>query len=164
MIEVKPADVKDDRCRLWVRPNPPLSRDEMRLFLIFASIGSLGFASVFAVQGLWLPLPFVGIELIVLAMCFSGLQRKGKQFEEYELDADRLSVTQSDHTGCRTMDFHPAWVKVELRSGSHRWYPRRLFLCAHGTELEVGTFLTDEERNKLALELKKLTAPVSVWS
>jgi uncharacterized membrane protein len=46
-------------------------------------------------------------------------------------------------------------VRVLLESGEGRY---RLLLSSHGRKLEVGAFLTDEERNELFRKLRALLA------
>jgi len=45
------------------------------------------------------------------------------------------------------------WARVVLERCPKQWYPSRLLIRSHGRAVEVGTFLNEEERRRLAEEL-----------
>ena len=45
------------------------------------------------------------------------------------------------------------WARVVLKVCPRQWYPSRLLIRAHGRTVEIGRFLVEEEREKLARDL-----------
>jgi uncharacterized membrane protein len=82
--------------------------------------------------------------------------RAGDRSERITLDTTSLEVQALP--GRRCMRFEPYWVRVLLESGEGRY---RLLLSSHGRKLEVGAFLTDEERTELFRKLKALLADLA---
>jgi uncharacterized membrane protein len=77
--------------------------------------------------------------------------RAGDRSERITLAAGSLEVHSLPAK--RSTRFQSYWVRVLLEQGSGR---RRLVLSSHGRELEIGAFLTDEERVELSRKLKVL--------
>jgi len=50
--------------------------------------------------------------------------------------------------------FQRLWVKVHLIDSNNTWYPSRLLIGSHGKNLEIGHFLTQQEKQDLARDLK----------
>lgn len=116
--------------------------------------GCLGIATWFALQGLWVPLPFAGAEVLVLGYCWRRVLRAGDEHETIEVTPQRVVVASDRHGGTRQRcDFQTCWTRVELAGGAYRGYPRRLLLGSHGKRLEVGRFLPEQERERLYGEL-----------
>ena len=47
-----------------------------------------------------------------------------------------------------------AWAEVKLIQPRHRLHPTRLVIRSHGKEIEVGSFLVEEERQRLEEALR----------
>jgi uncharacterized membrane protein len=129
--------------------------------IIFACIasGCLLFSLLLAFQGFWVPLPFAGAEVLALGAALLWVRREMRISEEIALSEGELRVWHLSRFGSREAKFHPAWVRIELRDGPYRWYPRRLMIRSHGRELEIGAFLAEPERNALAIQLRELLRP-----
>lgn len=153
MIDVqRPAA---EKCRIRVRPNRSLSpRECLAAFSIIAG-GCFAISGTLAWFGFWMPLPFAGAEVAALGGCLAWLTRQGRQYDTIELSRERIAVRAGGPGRDHRIDFHPGWMRVELRPGRQAGYPRRLLLASHGTEFEVGAFLNDEERSVLFGELNQ---------
>ncbi len=148
MIEVQTISAPPV-CRVRLLANRPLTRGQLKFCFLIIALGSLTFAGVFALMGLWVPLPFAGLELTLLWFCLDSVwRRNAESAESIEIGADRVAVASQRPSYRR--QFSTGWLQVELRPDRRAWYPDRLLLKSHGQELEVGSFLTDEERDQAA--------------
>ncbi len=135
--------------------------------LFFASVSFvvLAIAIGFALLGAWLVLPFAGLELLVLgaALYFSRANARMReticvnpvQVDIYRQRANQPSACFSGREGAGS--FPTAWLRVR-RSKSRGWYPKRLFVGASGKWVELGGFLTEEQRDRLGAEIEATVA------
>jgi uncharacterized membrane protein len=68
----------------------------------------------------------------------------------------RVSLVTRSRRGEAKQEFARHWTKVRLRSPRTRLYPSRLTIESRGRACEVGSFLTEEERCRLARRLRGL--------
>ncbi|HTM28437.1 MAG TPA: DUF2244 domain-containing protein [Rhodanobacter sp.] len=141
---------------MWLKPNRTLSRRGLRrLIMILVTLvlmtGGLG-----AWQGNVFALLFALLESAAVAIALSVAWRAGDRSERITLDAASLEVQSLP--GRRCTRFQSYWVRVLLESGNGR---QRLWLSSHGRELEIGAFLTDQERVELSKKLMVLLADLN---
>jgi uncharacterized membrane protein len=112
------------------------------------------FGAVFAARGLWLILPFAGLELVAVAIAFVCYGRRAADYERITLsDAD---ITIERVEGARTLNwrFASAWARVEVEEGAGSWMDRvRVFIVSRGERVEVGRHLSAARRKLLAQEI-----------
>ncbi len=144
-----------ERCLIRVSPNRSLSTRECIAAFSIIACACLAVAGTFAWRGLWVPLPFAGAEVLALGSCLAWVMRQGRRFDTIDLSCDRVAVRSGGVGGDQRIDFHPLWMRVELRPGRYSGYPQRLLLASHGREFEVGKFLNDAERSALFGELTR---------
>jgi uncharacterized membrane protein len=116
-------------------PHRSLSPQGVR-YLLFAIAGMLTLVGLFfAAQGAWLVLPFFGCEIVLFWWAF----RTNARGKSRELRKENRFAP-------------PHWLSVELtpRPGGDN----ELWLASHGRALQVGGFLTPEERDDLATALR----------
>ncbi len=133
------------------------SASPKQLALVFGSIVAVSFAfgAAFAAQGLWLVLPFVGVEMLAVAIAFVCYGRQAADYERIEIGEGLVSVEQVE-AGQRSVRRLPAsWARVDVqrRSGV-------VVSLASGAErIEVGRHLRDARRLQLAEELRSALRP-----
>lgn len=124
---------------------------------VFASLVAVSFAfgAAFAAEGLWLVLPFVGLEVVAVAAAFLCYGRHAADYERIDLNGRVLKVERQEGGRRLEFSFDAAWVRVELEEhGAHQGRRVRLVLACKGRRLEVGRFLIDERRSALGRELR----------
>jgi len=147
--------------RIELAPNCSLTPRGARLFV--ASLGLVTFtvAGFFAAQGLWPVLPFAGLEIGLLAWAVRSSMRRGLEREVIVVsDSDVVVERRAPSGSCRTV-FPRHWARVTLRGPQPARYPSRLSIESHGRACEVGRFLTDDERRRLAAQLERLVGKTS---
>lgn len=143
-------------CQFVLAPNQSLRWEEAQRIIAVMTAVALTFGLAFCYIGLTLVLPFSGLEVLALAAALYCCQRRGAAREVVRVN-DREVVIESGHRRPeRVQTFQRAWVKVWLQKPAVAWYPSRLTLRSHGRELEVGRFLTEDERQELARRLRRI--------
>ncbi len=147
-----------DFWRLVIEPNCSLTWRQSMAFLIGMAVLLLSIATVFAVKGYWLILPFAGLELAALGTCFYLVAHASRRRQVVTITADCVTVEKGRvRAGPQTRtDLPRCWTRVELVGRADTWYPPRLWLGAAGGRVEVGEFLCAEEKAGLAEQLRNL--------
>lgn len=116
---------------------------------------NLGIGAVFAAQGLWLVLPFAGMEVVALAAAFWMVCRHAGDYERVALADGRLRLEVRDARQVSTYEMNPAWVRVVVGKAGRR---TRLALRSHGREVEIGRHLDEAGRERFAALLRERLA------
>jgi len=150
------CDTSELNCRYVLQPNRSLNARGFLIFLfsLFAVYAAIGIP--FALMGLWLILPFAGVELLAIGFCLRIAMVRSNQREVITVDGDEVTVESARPSLRNHRTFKRTWVQVRLVSSTHRWYPSRLTIGSHGSAIEVGSFLNEEERQEFAAELKRV--------
>ena len=150
------SSVSNNHCRFEIRPNRSLSWRATKAFYLGIVCVSASIALGFAALGFWLILPFAGAELVALGFAFYLCALQGRQREVVSVDEDMVAVENGSRRLDCTWRFARAWTDVIVSRSRVRWYPSRLLLRSHGTEIEVGGFLNEQERQHLAGDLQRV--------
>ncbi|MGZ8254330.1 MAG: DUF2244 domain-containing protein [Burkholderiaceae bacterium] len=132
------------------------SASPTQLAAVFGSLVAVSFAfgGVFAALGLWMVLPFVGLEVVAVGVAFLCCGRHAADVERIELANDKLTVERVEGDRSRRWEFDPRRVRVEVdERGKGLGVRVQVRLTSRGEELEVGRHLLDEKRAVLAREL-----------
>ncbi|MGE5338052.1 MAG: DUF2244 domain-containing protein [Gemmatimonadota bacterium] len=133
------------------------SASPRQLAAVFVSIVALSFVfgAAFAAHGLWMVLPFVGVELIALAVAFICYGMRAANFEVIELDAGRLRIEQFHGSRHSTWQLAAPRARIETKADAGAPDRARLFVVTAHERIEIGTDLLGERRQRLGLELKQ---------
>jgi len=150
MISVETGQCAD--YLLVAQRNNSLSRKERQWVLGFICAVSSCIALAFAAFGAWPVLPFAGIEMAVLYGAFRYIDWHAGDYESLEINGDRVRIEFREGRAVRQVEFNRHWAQVVMGEGSGRG---RLALRSHGREVEFGCHLTNEERERVAQELRQ---------
>jgi uncharacterized membrane protein len=142
-----------------IRPNCSLTWRGNLWLLAGLSAVSFGIAGAFAWLGLWLILPFAGLEIGALALALYLCAWRAQRLEVVKLDGDRVRIEVGHRRPEFRQEFDRNWVRVLLlpEGKGHRG---KLLLRSHGRQMEIGACLPEEERRELAVALREaLAAP-----
>lgn len=116
---------------------------------------TVGLGLGFALMGAWLILPFVGLEIGVIAAVMFAVGRRARDYELVVVDADfvRLVRRQGNNKAC--FEFRRYWAQVSLARAEVDWYPARVLIRSHGREVEVGKWIGEDARAALAADLSR---------
>jgi uncharacterized membrane protein len=141
--------------RIELLPNCSLTPRGALFFFGVVALGSLTFAMFFVAQGYWPVLPWAGLELAVLGWALWASMRRRHWTQTITVTPDQVEVVVRGREGERRIVFSRHWASVTLRR-SRSWHPSRLLLESHGRSLEIGGFLTEDERLALHRRLAEL--------
>lgn len=137
------------------KPNCSLTPStRVAVFLLIAIIPVI-IAIVFALAGVWMILPFAGLELLALAGAFYYVNCHAQDYESITIDDAQLVVEKRNYKQTIQTVLNPYWAKVVLRKAPNG--EAHLWLRSHGKSIKVGSFMNTEERIKLAQQLQLRT-------
>jgi len=142
--------------RIDLAPNCSLSPTGAKLFFISTCLFSLTFSLFFAVQGLWPVLVFWVLEMALLGVALRSSMRRGRETQTVLITDSRICLVTRSRRGEAKQEFARHWAKVRLRSPRLPRHPSRLMIESSGRAFEIGSFLTEEERCRLAKRLNNM--------
>jgi len=147
--------------RIELAPNCSLTVRAAALFFGTLAFVTLAVAVLFVVQGYWPVLPFAGLELAVLFWALAANMRRRHWRERILVSEEEIVVETAVRREFTRVVFSRHWARIKLRAPFYALHPSRLEIESHGRSVEVGGFLNEEERRRLALRLKRLVGNTS---
>jgi uncharacterized membrane protein len=142
--------------RFDLAPNCSLKPAGAALFFASTCLFSLAFALFFVFQGFWPVLPFWALEMLALGLALRASMRQGRYTQTLTITESQVSLVTRSQRGEAKQEFARHWAKVRLRSPARRHGSSRLTIESSGRAYEVGNFLTEEDRCRLAERLRCL--------
>ncbi len=112
---------------------------------IFASIVIVRFLMI----GAWMIVPFTILDVLFIFVVLRWVLNSNNKIEKIRCSSEQLII----YRGEQQWQFNPYWTKVIIKKSHHPWYSNRLLIRSHGKSVEVGKYLTEEEKQKLAHEI-----------
>ncbi|HPF25175.1 MAG TPA: DUF2244 domain-containing protein [Steroidobacteraceae bacterium] len=141
--------------RIVLAPHCSMSVRGATIFFALMCGSSFGVAGVVAAQGFWPVLPFAGLEMALLGWAlFHSMQRR-RQRQTILISDDSVTIADGERE-CPVAVFQRHWTRVKVRRASSRLHPSSLLIESQGKACEIGVFLTEEERRRVALQLGAL--------
>lgn len=151
---VTELDSPDRSDEAWLlRPTRSMSWPQAKRFVLAVTAVCALIGATFAYHGLWLVMPFSGIEALAVAAAFYVVVKEGERRELIRLDDEQLVIETGNRTLEQRYEFNRLWVRVQLRNSRYRHHATRLFVGSHGRAIELGRFLTDSERETFSRSL-----------
>ena len=140
--------------RIVLSPNCSISWRELVIFYIFTCVVALAIGLFFTFQGLWLVLPFSGLEMAALGLCLYLTSRKVYRQEVITLERERTLIEKGVQQVDQSWEFETPWIRLIDEQSGPRNRHRKLAIGSHGEYVEVGDFLDKSEKDELAFHLK----------
>lgn len=119
---------------------------------IFALIISV----FFLLQGLWMILPFSGLELIMFYLCLSICVHKNSKIEVITFHENIVNIEKGRTFSESSSEYQRSWAKIFIKPPEHRGHPKRIYIRSHGKELELGAFLNRQDKEDFISSLKNI--------
>ena len=133
------------------RRNNSLSSSGRWLVFGFTSLVSLVIAAGFAVVcGAWPIVPFTGLELLVLYVAFSYMDRHAVDYEQITIRGAQVAVEVREGSQVMRHELNRYWARLVCAADGSR-----LALRIHGREIELGRHLCMDARLQMARDLKR---------
>ncbi len=127
-----------------LRPARPLPPKALGTILGVVAVVNLAFALYFVLRGAWPVMPFMGLDVALLAWAFRASTKAAERAEHVVVTPGLLRIER--RPSMQETRLNPYWVRVQ--SGD------RLMLWSHGKGVRIGTFLPPPERESFAERLK----------
>jgi uncharacterized membrane protein len=147
--------------RIELAPNCSLTMHAATVFFGSIAFVTLAIAVLFVVRGYWPVLPFAGLELTVLGWALGASMRRRHWRERIVVSEREIAIETTIRSELTRVVFSRHWARIKLRAPFYALHPSRLMIESHGRSVEVGAFLNEEERRRLALRLKRLVGNTS---
>jgi uncharacterized membrane protein len=137
-------------------PNNSASWQLNMLLLASQAIIASVIAILFVLNGLWLILPFSGLEVLAL---FSGLYLvvRNNFTTEVLTFKDHVLTVERGHTNIEnSWEYQRLWTKIFVRQPAFRGHPRKIVIRSYGRELEIGAFLNKSDKEVLIKKLRHI--------
>jgi len=157
VIELVAAVASGHGALLVLRPRRALTARQFAGLAVGLSLATFAVAGVAFFQGNVFAPVFALLDAAFIATVLGWVWRQGERFEEIALDERSLEVRRSTQAE-PAFRAHPFWVRLQVQGGKGS---ERVLLGSHGRQVEVGSFLSHEERRDLATRLKGLLAAAS---
>ncbi len=137
-----------------LRPAPPLGARTLLIVLAFVAAINLAFAITFVLRGAWPIMPFMGLDVALLAWAFRASRIAARREEHVTLTPGALRIVRRPPRGTPSETvLNPYWVRVEMDEPAEHASP--LILRSHGKALRLGAFLPPVERASFAQRLRQ---------
>ena len=140
---------------IMVMPNRAMPWQHIMMIYLLVSGVTISIAFSFFTQGLTLILPFAGLELLALGVVLYISAWRSNIKEVVNVNEEKIRIEIGRNVPEEIYELDKAWANIVLERSWNNWYPSRLLLRSHGRQLEIGKFLNEQERQCLAIELKK---------
>lgn len=142
--------------QIVLRPNRSWTWRANVYFVATLLAVSLCIGTFFMWNGMWVIMPFTLLELTVLTAALYYCVRRTHTTEVLTLSRSRLVLERGVNRPTQRFDCDRYFARFFVRPPSHPWYRKRIALRCRGEELEVGSFLTDEEKDDLVGQLRRM--------
>ena len=152
-----PSPEAPERLHLWPYRSLP-RRGFVGFIAATCALIALPMLTVIGSPVLWGLLPFFLLAVGGIWFALSKSYRDAEIVEELALTRERLALVRHGPRGVRQeWEANPYWVRLTLhRTGGP--VPNYLTLKGEGREVEIGAFLSEEERVALQTELERALA------
>ncbi len=141
---------------ILLQPNNSMSWRVNLLLFGAMTVLSLTIATGFFLVGAGVILPFSLLELFALFVgtyyCLWQRQRK----ELITFAEHQVTVQKGFYRPLTTYRYHRLWCQLIIRRPTHPWKTPLVFLRSHGKELELGSFLNQQDKTILIARLEIL--------
>ncbi|MEE4360888.1 MAG: DUF2244 domain-containing protein [Pseudomonadales bacterium] len=142
--------------RIVLRPNRSWSWRANLLFVAGLACVSLTIGIGFLLNGYWLILPFGVLETGLLAACLYYCVRRTHRQEVLTFSEDELLIERGRRGPEQRHVFKRLFARIFVRAPRHRWYATQIAVRSHGREVEIGSFLTDDDKRTLIGHLRTM--------
>ncbi len=139
--------------RIELYANARSNRRALLCCMLFLSITAISIAIIFALFGVWLILPFAGMEILLLAVGTHIACSHSDDADLLIISRNYVHLTQRRRTGCSVSSFIRPWMRFSLLPGTTGHEPIRLLIVDREEEFEFGEFLIESSKIRLFQQL-----------
>ncbi len=142
--------------RIVLRPNRSWTWRANTYFVGTLLIISLAIATAFTARGMWVILPFTVLEMSVLLACLYYCVRRTHLQEVLIFSPESLVLERGVNRPQLRVEFQRYFTRFFVRGPRHPWYRQRIALRCRDQEMEIGSFLSGDEKEDLIRQLREM--------
>ncbi len=147
---------KSKNWSITLTPHRSLTREGFVALIAIVAFVNLAVGVTFFLIGAWPVIGFAGLDVLAILWAFRRNFADGQRFEQIVAEDDVLTLSRVATDGmCENIAFNRRWVNVDLEFDEPRELTGKLFLRSHGKAHEIASFLGAEERESLAMTLRR---------
>ena len=152
MIEVQ--DERGTTTKLIVTANQSMSWKANMYLAASLGVISMGIAIAMATFGLWMVIPFAGLEIVFIVVClYLTLKRLSRQ-EVITINNDAITLEWGYNQPDVRVNLPRRWSRLSYQCKDSVFEVGELSLAAHGKRYALGRCLNREEKKALYGELQ----------
>jgi len=131
-------------------------------FLAVLGMVLFSVAVFFTSMGLWLIIPFAGLEFVFVAWCLHWSAERSLDRNVITIDEVTVKLEKGRRQRTSAIELDKIWCEVILDTLPRKWQQTRLYIRCRDDRIEFAEFLDSKEQKALARELKQIIGPVGV--
>ncbi len=135
-------------------PNLSARWQSTKVFLFIVSFFALCIGVAFALVGLWMILPFAGVEIMVLLLVMHRVARQCYRKQVIHISPEKIRVEQGIAQPHSIWESELFWTRLIVQQPGHAWHATKIILRGRYEKIEIGAFLTEQEKNELITKLR----------
>jgi len=139
---------------VYIKPNSSLTGAYRIIFISSITFICLGIATIFYLLGATLILPFAGLEISILLTAFYLNFRWSGKREKIFLSKDKVIVEKGIHKAEYRWEEFRTFASFQISKDINKVL--KLSFCSKGENVEIGSFLNDEEKIELKENISKI--------
>jgi len=140
---------------IMARGNFSLGAGGLINLLLALTAVTLGLAGLLAWQGFWPVLLIAVIQLTLVIWILIRAWERAWVSELIVAGPEWIEVTRQRHKRKRQSQLEASWAVVELEQPEVAWYGPKVILRSRGQRIELGQFLTIQEKEQLADHVRR---------
>lgn len=144
--------------KIILKPNRSLSKEGeaklLAVILLLMGLVAFGFVNI----GVWLVLPFAGLEFLAFLYAFYVINAHAGDYESISIDDENVWIEKKSRREIVSVSFNRYWANVTLRDvgGNNALTAKTaLFIGSHGKEVEFGRLVDEDQRKLLARQIRQ---------
>lgn len=159
MVETQ-INQHDHRGHIVLSPNLSVPWRDNLLFLYVVCSIALCIGISFSLLGMWMVLPFTGLEVIALVAVVYYVGHKCHRIEVISVEDGCVQVEQGYTRPQSSWRSELFWTRLIVLPQERPWHPLRVFLRGRDDQIEIGTFLNDDDKRILIKQLRQFITSV----
>jgi len=154
MVETR-LNQHDSGGHIVLSPNRSVSWRDNVLFLYIVCGLALCIGISFSLMGMWMVLPFTGLEVAALIGVVYYVAHKCRRIEVISVEDGHVLVERGYTRPQFSWRSEMFWTRLIVLKPDRPWHPLRIFLRGRGNQIEVGTFLNEADKKLLIKQLRQ---------
>ncbi|MEJ2383460.1 MAG: DUF2244 domain-containing protein [Xanthomonadales bacterium] len=140
-----------------IRAKSNFSLDARGLVTVVLALATvtLFLAGLLAWQGFWPIFAIALVQVVLVSWLIVRTWENAWAVETIEIGADRIRIVSQRYRARHEIELRTAWAVVETEQPDILWYDPTIRLRSGNRSVELGRFLTADEKRQLAEQLER---------